>query len=808
MILANLRYALRTLRQAPGFAATAIITMTLGIGATTAIFSLADGMLWKPVPVPHLETLAMVLQRNPEDPQDFNGLSLADAADIRAQAGSLANLATWNDGLANIVGAGNEPDRVIQYLVSDNFFDVIGVPPASGRGFRPGENEKGREREAVLSDSLWRSRFAADPSIVGRNIRLDDQDYLVVGIAPPKFTFPKAADLWTPYGMTVEEHASRKNGWYMAAGRLKPGRTQANLSAELDAIGPRLASQFPDTNRNRRFMTWDAHRFMVGEYNRQYVLMLFGAVLFVLLIACVNLANLQFARATGRHREVAIRTALGAGRGRIVTQFVTESVLLSLAGALLGLAVAHWGLDLIRGGMPPEVERYVVGWKEIRLDGRAMLFTIAAALASGVVAGLIPAWQSSRPNLASALKEGGRTSAGRGRHRLRGVLVATEMALAVVLLIGASLMVRGFGTLIQSATSIEPSTLLTFRLALTDTKYPQSHQRRTFYNDVLTRVAAIPGVKTAVGATAMPFSDHSSGRSYTIEGRPADPARPISSRYQTVTPGFFEALRVPLKAGRLLDRRDGSDTLHVAVISESMARRYWPNEPLPIGKRLRSGGPDSKAEWMTIVGVVGDLIHDTFDRTPRPTLYVPYEQDPRNWLDLALRTTGDPARHAKAVLAAVRAVDPEQPVTDLHTMPTLIRNNALGLIYVASLMGIFGALALVLSCVGVYGVMAYVVQEQTHEIGVRMALGAPREGVLTMVLRRGLTTTSIGLGIGLVLALGLARMMQNLIWGVPATDAVTFIGVPVGLIVSSGIAILVPARRATRIDPIVALRYE
>jgi putative ABC transport system permease protein len=808
MNFAGLRYALRTLRQSPGFTATAIVTMALGIGATTAIFSLADGMLWKPVPVPHLDTLAMVLQRDPEDPNSFNSVTLGDTADIQAQASSLATLATWNEGLANIVGAGGEPDRVIQYLVSDNFFDVIGVLPAMGRGFRPGENEKGREREVVLSDALWHRRFGADPTIVGRNIRLDDQDYLVTGIAPAKFSFPKAADLWTPYGLTAEARASRKTGGYLAAGRLKPGRTLANFSAELDGIGLRLASQYPDTNRNRRFMTWDGHRFMVGEYNRQYVLMLLGAVLFVLLIACVNLANLQFARATGRLREVAVRTALGASRSRIVMQFVIESILLSFAGALLGLGVAEWSLDLIRGGMPAEIERYIVGWKEIHLDARTMLFTITAALASGLLAGLIPAWQSSRPNLVGALKEGGRTSAGRGRHRLRGVLVAAEVALAVVLLVGASLMVRGFGTLITAATSTEPATLLTFRLALTDAKYPEGHQRRAFYNDVLTRAAAIPGVKSAVAAAAMPFSDHSSSRTYAIEGRPVDPARVTWAMSQTVTPGFFETLHVPLKAGRLLDRRDGPDAPRVAVISERMAQRYWPNEPLPLGKRLRTGGPDSKAEWITIVGVVGDLVHDTFDRNPRPTLYVPYVQDSRLWLDIALRTSGDPSRYANAVTAAVRAADPEQPVADLRPMQTLIRNNAMGLIYVASLMGVFGVLALVLSCVGVYGVMAYVVQEQTHEIGVRMALGAQREGVLAMVLKRGLTTTAIGLGIGLLLAFGLARLMQNLIWGVPATDLVTFTSIPLGLILSAGIAILVPARRATRIDPIVALRYE
>jgi putative ABC transport system permease protein len=530
--------------------------------------------------------------------------------------------------------------------------------------------------------------------------------------------------------------------------------------------------------------------------------------MFVLLIACVNIANLQFARATGRLREVAVRTALGASRRQIVAQLLTESVLLSLAGAVVGLAIASWGIDMIRAGMPAEVEKFIVGWSEMRLDGRALLFTMAAALGSGILAGLVPAWQASRTNLTNALKEGGRTSAGRGRHRLRSVLVAAEIALAVVLLAGASLMARGFGTLVHAATSMEPGTLLTFRLALTDSKYHEKQQRRAFYRELVGRISALPGVKAAVAATALPFSDHSSSYFVTIDGKPSEPSRLPVGMFESVTPGYFETMRIPLLTGRFLGVQDGADSPRTAVISRQMAKRYWPNEPLPVGKRFKIGAPDAKVDWMTIVGVVDDIMHSTFDRNPRATFYVPYDQTANLWMDIALRTTGDPNRYGSAASAAVRSVDPEQPVTSLHSMDTSIHNQALGLIYVAVLMGVFGGLALVLSCVGVYGVMAYLVQEQTHEIGVRMALGARRESVLGMILRRGLTTTLAGMAAGLAMAFGMARLLQHLIWGVSANDIVTFTGIPAALLAAAALAILVPARRATKIDPIVALRYE
>jgi putative ABC transport system permease protein len=804
----DIRYGERLLRKSPGFSATAILTLALGIGATTAVFSVCDALLWSPISLPHLETLAMVGQRIGDDPDEFNSATPADLEDVRRSHTAFRSLATWDDDLANIAGAGGEPERVVQALTSANFFDVLGVQPALGRAFQPGEDQPGREREAILSDRLWRRRFGADAGIVGKTIRLDDQNYLVTGVMPASFDFPLATELWTPYALTPEQRGSRRSNLLQGAARLKPERTLEQAAAELANIGAHLEKSYPDTNKNRHLVLWDARRYLVDRTTSQYLIMLLGSVLFVLLIACVNVANLQFARATARMREVAVRTALGASRSRVIAQLVTESVLLSVAGAALGLLVAYWGMNAIKGGMPPEIERFILGWKDIQLNGRALLFTLVAALLTGILAGLAPAWQCSRPNLTGALKEGGRGgSTGGGRHRLRNVLVAAEVALAVVLLVGAGLMVRGFRTLVDNGGRIEPATLLTMRLAITDNKYHQPHQVLGFYRQVLERISTIPGVRSAAAVTALPYAGHSSGRSFTIEGRPFDPGNVPTGMYQVASPSYFETVRVPLRAGRLLSESDGADALKVALISEGMAQRWWSNES-PLGRRIQLGRPNSENPWLTIVGIVGDIAYNPYDRQPRRVIYVPYQQTPALFMDIGVRTAGDPLRVAPAVTAAIRSVDREQPITNMQTMAKAIHNHAIGLNYMAVLMGIFGALALGLSAIGVYGVMAYLVSEQTHEIGIRMALGAERQTVLGMIFRRGMTTVAAGLGVGLPLAWAFARLMSSLVFGVTASDPATFVGIPLALVAAAALAIYVPARRAMCIDPIVALRYE
>jgi putative ABC transport system permease protein len=805
----DLRYGARMLRKAPGFTLTAVVTMALGIGATTATFSICDAMLWKPLPLPHLDQLVIVVQRVQDDPNDWVPNTPADAEDIRRESTSFKEMAFWEGGSANIVGAGGEPERVKGYQVSANFFDVLGVQPARGRVFQPGEDQPGRQHEVVIGDGLWRRRFGADPEILGKPIRLDSYDYTVVGVMPVKSEFPIAAELWTPLALDPEEMHSRTRRQLQAMGRLKPGRTAAQAAAEIDAIAARLARQYPDTNKNRRFVTLPVRQFLIGPYTGQYVLMLFGAVLFVLLIACANVANLQFARATGRTREVALRTALGAGRGRLVAQLLTESVLLSLVGAALGLLVASWGLDLNRAGMPPEVEKHVLGFKDISLNGRALAFTLAAAVLSGMLAGLAPAWQGSRTNVNEALKEGGRSGAtGRGKHRLRAILVAVEIALAVVLLVGAGLMVRGFQTLAASGARYEPATMLTLELEIGENKYREGYQQAEFYRQVLERTSAIPGVRSAVAVASMPYNGQPSWRVFTIEGKPPEPGDLPTGAYQAVSVNYFETMHIPLLAGRLLSAADGPDhSPHAAVISERMARRWWPGEALPVGRRIQIGIPEEAGRWLTIVGVVANAPQSVFNREPVSMVYVPYVQAPRTGMDIGVRAP-DPTRLAPAVTAAIRSVDPEQPITLVATLEALRRDQALGIDYVAVWMGVFGLLALALSSIGVYGVMAYLVSEQTREIGIRMALGAPRENVLGMIFRRGMLTAAAGLAAGLAAAYALARLMASLVWGVTATDPATFLGIALALVAAAALAIYVPARRAMHIDPIVALRYE
>ncbi len=797
----DIRYGSRQIPRSPGFSAVAILTIALGVGASTSVFSMFDTVMWRPIPLPDPERLVMVLQAMPGEPHYWTPSAPADIEDLGAATATLEGLASWSYGQTNLVEAGGEAVRVNRASVTPNLFDVLKVRPALGRPLQPDD-----DRVALISDGCWRRRYNGDPNIVGRAMRLDGRTYAVAGVMPREFAFPRVGyEVWTPLALTQEQRQSRKISLIDSVARLKTGRTREDAVAELNSIAARLEKLHPDTNKGRRFAAWPVQRYWFGDFAPKWAAMLLGATVFVLLIGALNIANLQLARATGRGREIAIRTSLGAARPRIFRQLVTEVLLLALGGAAVGLIASKWGLYMLKAGIPAEMRLQMPGWENIGLNLRALGYAFAIAMLSGIAAGLAPAWRCSRANLSEALKEGGQgASSARRRLRLRALFVAGEIALATVLLVGAGLMVRAFRASLSAGVSREPASLLTLRLALAEGKYSEPHQVAAYYRGVLERVAALPGVHSAATATGLPYSRRWVHQRFAIEGKTDGEPQAV---IQAVSPGYFETLRIPLRAGRAITESDGGG-VHVAVISERAAQRFWPGEPLPLGRRIRIGPPERQGPPTTIIGVVADIETSTLSRTPQPTVYVPFMQAPDRVMDLAVRTAQDPMELASAVRSAIRAADSEVPITNLNTLETLIRQEGFAFAYMAILMGLFGVLALALASLGVYGVVAYVVSEQAHDIGIRIALGAPRRRVLGMVFRRGMAAALVGLALGLLPAYGLARLMQAFVWGVTTSDPVTFLATPLALLGAAAVAVYVPARRAVRIDPVVALRAE
>ncbi len=680
------------------------------------------------------------------------------------------------------------------------------MAPARGRDFLPEEAQRGRHQEVILGDGLWHRRFAGDPSIVGRTVLLDREPYTVVGIAPPGFDFPEGAELWAPLAFDAKEAADRGSRYLTAIGRLGDGRTLDDARAELRVVGARLAEQHPRTNENRSVLAMALRKGLVDEGSPAFLALWQVSAALVLLIACANVANLLLARGAERHREIAVRLAIGASRWRLVRQLLTENLALAALSVPLALAATWLGLRLIRTSMPARIARFVQGWQLIGIDDRVVLFTVAVAVTTALVFGMVPALQASRPRLNEALREGGRgTTGGRARARLRHALVVAQIALALALIAASGLTVAGTLRFLNGPQGYDPDGVLALRLSLPDAAYAKPEARRVFATAVLDRMEALPGA-TAVGlSNILPSSGSNSSRSLILEGAPDDdPARRPQVDARAISVGYLATMRIPVVEGRGFTTADGPDGQMVALVSRSFVDRYWRDEN-PLGRRLKIG--DDKGPWLTVVGVVGDVLQDWFSSSQRtPVVYRPYRQAPTGYFALVLRTGGDPLALAQPARAAILAVDPNQPAFDVMSMRQMLGQRTIGLQFAAAIMGLFALLSLGLALFGVYGVMAYAVTQRRHEIGVRIALGAQARDVLRLVIGQTWRLTIVGVAIGLGLAVILGRVMASSLFGAYAMDLRLFAAVAVSLVAVALLAGYVPARRATRVDPVSELR--
>jgi putative ABC transport system permease protein len=803
----DLKYGLRMLAKDPGFTAVAVIALALGIGANTSIFSGVNAMLLHPFAFKHLDRIVTVWESVPKQNENHIKAAPANFRDWREQSKGFDMLAAGHGWDVNLTGAG-VAERVEGYQVTAGFFPLLGMPPQFGRAITAGDFEPGHTSVVVLSYGFWQRHLGADLGIVGKSLHLNGQEFTVVGIMSADFDYPVGAEAWAPLDLGAAQNADRASHYLEVIGRLKSGVTMAQAQADLETIAARLAQQYPQTNAGHGVRVMSLVEDLTYG-SRQFLLVLMGAAAFVLLLACANVANLQLARATVRQKELAVRLALGASRWQITRQLLVESVLMALLGGLAGVLLASWGGELMQRTIPPFIVQHIPGIKHMKIDTGVLAFTLVVTLLTGILAGLAPALHVSNPDPNEALKEGVRGgSASPGRQRLRALLVVTEVALALVLLVGAGLMVKGFHSLLNAYPGFDRSNVLTFHIALAESKARDEARVRDFYAQVIEKLQALPGVDSAAAVTSLPSGWSWNRTEYTAEGQP--PAAPGEMRvavWESISPGFFRALRIPLLEGRLLTAQDGPDAPLAIVISQSMAHRIWGSQE-PVGKRIKFGRAESSEPWRTIVGVVGDIEQSPFDRAPKPTAYFPFAQMPLASSALAVRTLGDPIALAAAARAQVRSVDADQPPYDMRTLEQLISDNVSGVESSARMMFVFGVVALVLAASGIFALMTYSVTQRTHEIGVRMALGAQRGDVLRLVVGYAIKLAIIGLAIGVPFALALTAALSSVLFGVVRIDTPVFALFTLLLALVAALAAYIPARRATQVDPIVALRYE
>ena len=805
--LQDIVYGLRMMRKNLGVTALAVITLALGIGANTAIFSNVNALLLRPFSFPDLDHVTVVYETVPKQNATKVRAAPANFRDWMEQNKTFDQLAAVHGWDANLTGEG-VAERVEGYQVSADFFSLLGVAPQLGRQIGSADFEHGTAPVVVLSNGFWQRHLGADRNIVGRTLLLNGQKFSVIGVASADLDFPTGAETWTPLDLTAETGADRENHYLRVIGRVKTGTSIAQAQADLQAIADRLARQLPNTNGGHGIRVVGLVEDLTFG-TRQFVLVLMGAAVFVLLLACVNVANLQLARISSRQREMAVRMGLGANRWQLIRQLLVESVLLSLAGAGAGVLLAKWGMNLLRRGLPPFIVDHVAGLKHLAFDSRVLWFTLAIAVSAGILAGLAPALRFSRYELSDMLKDNARSvSPGSGAGRLRSLLVVTEVALALVLLVGAGLMVTGFRNLLTIEMGFDRTRVLTFHVTLPKEKYQKDDQVRGYYDRVLRELQSLPGVESAGLVTSLPSGWSWNWTRYTAEGRPpASASERPSAISQTVTPEFFQALRVPLLQGRLVTSADTQAAAPVVVISESMASINWPGQN-PLGKHLKLGSADGTEPLRTVVGVVHEVRTSGFDDALAPTVYVPFAQLPQASSIIVVRTSSDPLTLSSSVMALVRNIDPDEPPYDVRSLEQVISDNVSGVQSSANMMMVFGFTALVLAAAGIFAVMSYSVTQRTHEIGVRMALGARRFDVLRLVVGKAFTLASIGLAIGVAIALLLSHALSAVLFGVIRIDAVVFVLLTVTLAAVAALAAYIPARIATRVDPVQALRYE
>jgi predicted permease len=793
----DLRYGVRMLLKHKGFTAVAVLTLALGIGANTAIFSVINAVLLRPLPYEEPGQLVRLWSDRSGQRTEQNHFAPAEITDFRDYLTVFEDIGLFDIGSSSNLTGGEKPERINSAEASPALFTVLRVKPIIGRTFLPEEIEVGQSKVAVISEGLWRRRFGADVNLVGQAIQLDGASFTVIGVVPVDFKVPENVDLWLPFSFTAADWKTDRSHYYVeAVGRLKPGITLAQGKAELEMTMQQLQVNFPAARKNWGVTLIPLQEQIVGKISST-LWILFGAVGFVLLIACVNVANLLFMRAAARQKEISIRIALGAGRLRLVRQLLTESLLLATLGGGAGILLAVGTIKLFSVSILSSLPRA----EEIRIDGWVLLFTLALSLVAGIIFGLVPALQASQANLNEMLKQGGRHATGSSRGRLRSFLVISEVALSLILLVGAGLLVKSFLRLQSVPPGFDPHHLLTMQLTLPKTQYPDTGKQNEFVRQALERIETLPGVKAATATINLPLVG-TWGMGYVIEGHP-NASQQIADN-ANIAPNYFRAMAIPVLQGRDFSELDTNSSTPVLIISEALARKHFPDEN-PIGQQIRAGGAKRQ-----IIGVVGDVRPRGLELEVKPQIYLPYAQKPTPaaFLTFAIRTEQEPLRLAGAVEKEIRDIDKDLPLANLRTMEQIVSAALAQRRLTMLLLGIFAVTAVVLAAIGIYGVLSYSVTQQTHEIGVRMALGAQGYDVLGMIMRQGLKQVLPGVILGLVGAVWLTNILKSLLFEVRTTDPLIFVFVALLLVTVALLACYIPARRATRVNPLTALRHE